>query len=46
MPHSKMELLMGLGLLGTILRYLKIIGITTIAREKRIATTKNSPINP
>jgi hypothetical protein len=41
-----MEFLMELGLLGTIFRYLKIMGIMTITREKRIATTKNSPINP
>jgi len=46
MPHSKVELLMGLGFWGIILRNLRVTGRRRVVTAKRIATRRNSPMYP
>jgi hypothetical protein len=43
-PHSNVELLIGLGLLGTILINLRVMGRRRVVTVKRIATIRNNPI--
>ncbi len=43
-PHSKVEFLTGLGLLGTTLRNLRMMGMIRVVTAKRIATTMNNPM--
>jgi hypothetical protein len=43
-PHSKGAFFVGLGLLGTILVYLRMMGMIRVVMANNIATIRNNPM--